>query len=80
MNDKLFVSGGFSRSWRGSDETDVPLSDRDRKEITGSAAYSVTPQVSVYGALGRTIATLDENGAGSSLVGGVSFFFAPPRK
>ena len=80
VNDKLFVSGGFSRSWRGSDVADVPLSDRDRKEITGSAAYSVTPQVSVYGALGRTIATLDENGAGTSLVGGVSFFFAPPRK
>ena len=80
LNDKLFVSGGFSRSWRGSDVPDVPLSDRDRKEITGSASYTVTPQVSVYGALGRTIATLDENGAGTSLVGGVSFFFAPPRK
>jgi len=80
LNDKLFVSGGFSRSWRGSDVPDVPLSDRDRKEITGSASYTITPQVSVYGALGRTLATLDENGAGTSLVGGVSFFFAPPRK
>jgi len=80
VNDKLFVSGGFSRSWRGSDVPDVPLSDRDRKEITGSASYTITPQVSVYGALGRTLATLDENGAGTSLVGGVSFFFAPPRK
>jgi len=80
VNDKLFVSGGFSRSWRGSDVPDVPLSDRDRKEITGSVSYTVTSQVSVYGALGRTLATLDENGAGTSLVGGVSFFFAPPRK
>jgi hypothetical protein len=80
VNDKVFVSGGFSRSWRGSDVPDVPLSDRDRKEITGSGSYAVTPQISVYGALGRTIATLDENGAGTSLVGGVSFFVAPPRK
>jgi hypothetical protein len=80
VNDKVFVSGGFSRSWRGSDVPDVPLSDRDRKEITGSGSYAVTPQISVYGALGRTIATLDENGAGTSLVGGVSFFFAPPRR
>jgi hypothetical protein len=80
VNDKVFVSGGFSRSWRGTDVPDVPLSDRDRKEITGSGSYAVTPQISVYGALGRTLATLDENGAGTSLVGGVSFFFAPPRR
>ena len=80
VNNKVFVSGGFSRSWRGSDVPDVPVSDRDRKEITGSGSYAVTPQISVYGALGRTIATLDENGAGTSLVGGVSFFVAPPRK
>jgi hypothetical protein len=80
VNDKVFVSGGFSRSWRGTDVPDVPLSDRDRKEITGSGSYAVTPQINVYGALGRTIATLDENGAGTSLVGGVSFFIAPPRR
>jgi len=80
VNDKAFVSGGFSRSWRGGDVPGIPLSDRDRKEITGSGSYAVTPQISVYGALGRTIATLDENGAGTSLAGGVSFFFAPPRR
>jgi hypothetical protein len=80
VNDKVFVSGGFSRSWRRSDVADVPLSDRDRKEITGSGSYSVTPQISVYGAIARTIATLEENGAGTSLVGGVSFFVAAPRR
>jgi hypothetical protein len=80
LNDKVFVSGGFSRSWRGSDVPDIPLSDRDRKEITGSGSYALTPQVSVYGAIARTIATLDENGAGTSVIGGVSFFYAPPRK
>jgi hypothetical protein len=80
VNDKVFVSGGFSRSWRRSDAADVPLSDRDRKEVTGSGSYALTPQISVYGAIARTIATLEENGAGTSLVGGVSFFVAPPRK
>ena len=80
LNDKVFVSGGFSRSWRRTDVPDVPLSDRDRKEVTGSASYAVTPQIGVYGAIARTVATLEENGAGTSLVGGVSFFFAPPRK
>ena len=80
LNDKVFVSAGFSRSWRRSDVADIPLSDRDRKEITGSGSYALTPQIGVYGAIARTIATLDENGAGTSLVGGVSFFYAPPRK
>jgi hypothetical protein len=80
LNNKVFVSGGFSRSWRVSNVPDIPLSDRDRKEITGSGSYAVTPQISVYGAVAQTIATLDENGAGTSLIGGVSFFFAPPRK
>jgi hypothetical protein len=80
LNDKVFVSGGFSHSWRHSDIADIPLSDRDRMEITGSGSYALTPQIGIYGAIARTIATLDENGAGTSLVGGVSFFFAPPRK
>ena len=80
VNDKMFVSGGFSRSWRRSDVAGVPLSDRDRKEITGSSSYALTPQISVYGAIARTIATLEENGAGTSLVGGVSFFVAAPRR
>ena len=64
---------------RFREESSAPLSDRDRKELTGSASYALSPQVSVYGAVARTIATLAENGAGTSLVGGVSCFFAAPR-
>lgn len=76
---KVFVSTGLSVSWRTSDDA-TPLADRDRKELTVSASYALTPQIGVYGAVARTITTLDENGAGTSLVGGVSFFYAPPRR
>jgi hypothetical protein len=79
-SDKVYISAGYSRSWRRSDGLAVPISDRDRNDINGAASYSVTPNVSVYGSLARTIATLEENGAGTTVAGGVSFFFVPARK
>ena len=75
----LFGATEFDPS-KEKDGPSVRLFSRDRKEITGSGSYAVTPQISVYGAIARTIATLEENGAGTSLVGGVSFFVAAPRK
>jgi len=35
----------------------------------------VSSQTAVYGALGRTIATTDDNGAGATISGGVTFLF-----
>jgi hypothetical protein len=80
VNEKTAVSGGFSRSWRRAVTPDVPLGDRDRNELSGSVSYAVGPSVRVFGSLGRTIATLDENGAGTVIGGGVSFFFTAPSK
>ena len=79
VNPKVFLSGSVSRAWRRTDVPDVP-SDRDRNEVSGSAAYAVTPRISVFGSLGRTIATLDENGAGTTLGCGLSLFFRPAIK
>jgi hypothetical protein len=76
ITERVFVSAGFSRAWRRSDIPDVPLSSRDRKELSGGAAYVATPLVTLYGSISRTVATLEENGAGTSVVGGVSFTFA----
>jgi hypothetical protein len=80
VNDKVAVSGGFSRAWRRSIVPDVPLADRDRNEISGSGSYALTPSVRLFGSLGRTIATLEENGAGTTIGGGISFFFTTPVK
>jgi len=44
----------------------------DRRELSGGVSYLVRPQIGVFGAIGRTIATLDENGAGTTISGGVS--------
>ncbi|HEV8345348.1 MAG TPA: hypothetical protein VGQ16_02175 [Vicinamibacterales bacterium] len=80
VNDKVAVSGGFSRAWRRSIVPDVPLGDRDRNEISGSGSYALTPSVRLFGSLGRTIATLEENGAGTTIGGGLSLFFTTPVK
>ena len=80
VNEKVAVSGGFSRSWRRADTPDVPLGERDRNEMSGSVSYAVAPTVRIFGSLGRTIATLEENGAGTTIGGGLSLFFRTPVK
>lgn len=76
VNDKTNASVGVSRAWRRTETPDVPMSERDRKEISGGASYALRPGVGVFGSIGRTFATLDENGAGTSISGGLSIFFA----
>ena len=79
VNPKVLFSASVSRAWRHADVPEL-FSDRDRNEVSGSAAYALTPRVSVFGSLGRTIATLDENGAGTTLGCGLSLFFTPAIK
>jgi len=79
VSPRVSYSGSFSRAWRRAEVPGVP-SDRDRNELSGSASYAVTPRISVFGSLGRTIATLDENGAGTTLGCGFSVFFKPVIK
>jgi hypothetical protein len=76
FNEKAAVSGGFSRAWRTSEIAGLPIDQRDRKEISGGISYALSPRVNAFGSVGRTIATLDENGAGTSIAGGLSVFFA----
>jgi len=77
---RTVVSASFSRSWRRADTIDVPLSDRDRNEISGGVSYALTPQVSVFGSVGHTIATLDDNGAGATVGAGIAVFLPPARR
>ena len=78
--DKLFLSIGYNRSWRMNDGLDIPIANRARTEMTGGVAYAAASNVSVFGSIGRTIKTLDENGAGRTISSGVAFSFAPMIK
>jgi hypothetical protein len=80
VNPALAVSAAFSRAWRRTDLPDVPLSVRDRKELSGGVSYAVSPAVRVFGSMSRTIATLDVNGAGTTVAAGASFYVAPRVK
>jgi hypothetical protein len=71
---RVGVAASFTRSWGGEDASG---STRDRRELTGSLSYLIASKVAVYGSIGRTIATTDENGAGTTVSGGVAFFVAP---
>jgi hypothetical protein len=75
---RVGASVSFTRAWGGADASGVV---RDRRELSGGVAYSVSSRVAVYGSLGRTVATTDNNGAGTTVGAGVSFLLAPsPRK
>jgi hypothetical protein len=74
---KVFVNAGLSRAWRSVEQdVGIALSERDRKELSGGVAYTLTPHISVFGAVSTTIATLDENGAGKTISGGISIWGA----
>jgi hypothetical protein len=70
---RVSVSAAFSRAW-----TTDPSGTGDRREISGGVGFQVTPQVSLFGSLSRTIATSDQDGAGTTVNGGVIVLLAPP--
>jgi hypothetical protein len=66
---KVGVSVSLSHSWTTSDLVGVVA---DRTEATGSVSYSIANSVALFGSIGQTIATTDQNGAGTTVSGGVS--------
>ena len=59
---------------------DDPLSDAQdlsatRWDLSGGAAYFFTPQVTLYGSIGRTISNVDANASSLSVAAGMSFGF-----
>jgi hypothetical protein len=47
---------------------------RSRNEVSGGAAFELRSNVSAFASIARTFATLGENGAGTSVSLGLSFF------
>lgn len=72
--DKVYVSAGVSRAW-STQTTTVTTGGGDRKELSFGAAYVLTPRITTFGSVAQTFETLAENGAGTSIAGGISFAF-----
>lgn len=79
LSPRAVVSLSVSHSWR-PDNVDTGVVGAVRSEISGGAGYVLLPRVVVFGSVGRTMATLDENGAGTTVSAGVSFSFAAPTR
>lgn len=73
---RLGLSVSLSRSWTTTPDPATGLT-RDRTDLTGGVSYALMPHVAVFGIAGHTLATLDENGAGTTIAGGVSFYVSP---
>jgi hypothetical protein len=69
VSPRVAVSVAVSRAWSDAGGTLA----RDRREISGGVAASLTPRMAIYGSLGTTIATTDDSGAGTTIGGGVTF-------
>ena len=74
MSPRFAMSLSYSSAWANDALTGL---SRDRRDLSGGASYVVRPQIAVFGSLGRTIATSDANGAGTTVSGGVAFMFGP---
>jgi hypothetical protein len=77
VNDRLVATGVLSHSRSLKDD---PLSDslqlsKTRFDLTGSVMYVITPVVTAFGTLGRTISHIDANASTLAISGGISFGF-----
>jgi hypothetical protein len=68
------ISIAFTRSWVNDE---AAATKGDRRELSGGMSWFVRPQIAVYGSVGRTIATSDEDGAGRTVSGGITFLLTP---
>jgi hypothetical protein len=69
----------LSRAWTTQPSIDPTVPMAARNEVSFGSSYSLTSNVGVFGSVSRTIATTDENGAGTSLSIGMSFMLGPIR-
>jgi hypothetical protein len=71
---RTYVSASVSRSWARDPTSDLTIPARSRNEVSGGAAFELRTNISAFASIARTFATLDENGAGTSVSLGLSLF------
>ena len=71
----LYTSLSFSSAWT-SHSVLTTLAER-RNELTAGTSYALTSSLGLFGSVGRTLATTDASGAGTTWTGGMSVTFGP---
>lgn len=80
LSNRLGLSISFSRAWT-SQATTTPgtpaIAGPRRSDLSGGASFDVTPNIAVFGSVGRTLATAVEHGAGTTISFGLSLSAGP---
>ena len=77
VRERVGVSISFSRAWSSTSSLDPLISAPSRNDLSGGVSMDLTPNVGVFGSIGRTIGTSAENGSGTTLSVGLSLTAAP---
>lgn len=79
VGDRLVATGGLTmmRSTNESPAADAIGLSKARSDVTGSAAYFLSPSIALFASTGRTIGSAGGTGTNFMLTGGVSFSYAP---
>jgi hypothetical protein len=72
VHERVGVSLSFSRAWSSTASIDPAIVPPSRNDVSGGVSFDITPRIGVFGSIGRTIGTTEENGAGTTLSLGLS--------
>ncbi len=81
VSSQVTLTGAFSYSYSTSspDASDLAGLSRSRLDLTGAVVVRLTPSLSLSGALGRTVSSLDQNGATLLASASLSYAFVHAR-
>lgn len=77
LSNRLGVSMALSHAWTSQATAIAAIAGPHRSDLSGGASFDVTPNIAVFGSLGRTLATAAENGAGTTISFGLSLSAGP---
>ena len=76
--DHLSASMSYSRAWTTlATPGSSAIAGPHRNDLSGGASIDITPNIAVFGSVGRTIATAADNGAGTTVSFGLSLSAGP---
>ncbi len=82
LSSKFILTGAISHMYATSttDRSDLQGLSQSRTDLSGSVAWRVAPALWVAGSLGRTVSSLDQNGATLLASASISYSIAARKK
>jgi hypothetical protein len=74
VSSRVMVSVSLSHAWAGATTTDPATM---RTDLSGGASLALSSHIGVFGSISQTVGTTDANGAGTTVLAGVSILAGP---